>query len=155
MQLFLSSFEIAWDTNLKFLKLNLVFGAQNNEQILWKLLCNHYQLYFLHTHKDGFNSFFQKWLFSFNISHTETASVLSEVSLSFSNWLLFQFLLFWEEILKMPFLSAGKTDFVRFWVIPNAAFPWCSLLFSLVCSCFLTSSRELLFILWIGGLSEK
>ena len=29
--------------------------------------------------------------------------------------------LIWVEILNMPF-SAGTTDFVRFWVIPNAAF---------------------------------
>ena len=82
----------------------------------------------------------------------------------------------WADILKIPFLPVGKTDFVSFWVITNAAvslvwfardlgffsgrrgtFPSFFFLkflltcfpFLFLCSCFPTSSRKLLFIFWI------
>ena len=48
-------------------------------------------------------------------------SVLSEISHSLFQLIVISVSSVWAEILKMPFLSAGKTDFVRFGVIPKAA----------------------------------
>ena len=72
------------------------------------------------TIKAGFNSFFQKWLFSFKIPRVERSSVLYKISQSLSELTGVSVSSIWAEILKMPLLSAGKTNFLRFRVIPNA-----------------------------------
>ena len=125
------------------------------------------------TNKAGFNLFFQKRLFSFNLPRVELSSVLYKIPQSLSELTDVSVSSIWAEILKMPLLSAWKTNFFRFRVIPNAivslvrfvkyfgifsegggGIPNClflsfyffaSLFF--VCSCFPKSSREIFFIL--------
>ena len=63
---------------------------------------------------------FSKNDISFNLLRTEISSVLSESSQSLSELTVVSVSSIWREILKMSFLLAGKTDFLRFCVIPNA-----------------------------------
>ena len=63
---------------------------------------------------------FSKNDISFNLLGTEISSVLSESSQSLSELTVVSVSSIWREILKMSFLLAGKTDFLRFCVIPNA-----------------------------------
>ena len=64
--------------------------------------------------------YFSKNDISFNLLRTEISSVLSESSQSLSELTVVSVSSIWREILKMSFLLAGKTDFLRFCVIPNA-----------------------------------
>ena len=59
-------------------------------------------------------------MFYFNLLRTEISSVLPEISQSLSELTFVLVSSIWREILKISFLSTGKTDFLRFWVIPNA-----------------------------------
>ena len=63
---------------------------------------------------------FSKNDISFNLLGTEISSVMSESSQSLSELTVVSVSSIWREILKMSFLLAGKTDFLRFCVIPNA-----------------------------------
>ena len=47
------------------------------------------------------------------------SSVLSGISQFLFELIIVSVSSIWAEILKMPFVSADKTDFVRFGVVPN------------------------------------
>ena len=65
-------------------------------------------------------------VFYFNLPCTEMPSFFSKFFQSLFEWTVVSVSSIWAEILNMLFLSACKTTFVRFWVIP--LYPSCGLL---------------------------
>ena len=59
---------------------------------------------------------------------TSNRPILSEISQSLSQLAVVSVSFIWAEILKMSFLSTGKTDFLRFWLFLMLLYPWCALL---------------------------